>query len=175
MKILPAFLFAAAIMKSSSAFGCSYAVREHSVLASRAPIAIGEGVSSVRIAISEVLLPARFAKTQTIFARTWLGLRGQRFDAGTGAFSSDSFEVAGNIDVICFCPGDAYDVLSDGRLVVWISGKLEASNPERLVLSTAVTEAENVGSVWRNVRWSKKEDTESPPLPSHPQTGMIQP
>lgn len=158
MKFLLALLSAAAITISNSALACTYAVREHPVLASHAPVTTGEGVSSVRIAISQVLLPARFAKTQYVFDRPWLGLRGQKFDDVPGTVSSEIFEVTGEIDVVCFYPGDAYEVLPDGRLVVWISGRIEASNPERLVLPNAVTDEESAGGVWRRVRWSTEED-----------------
>jgi hypothetical protein len=175
VKFLPALLFAAAITNSDSAFACSYAVREHPVLASSAPVATGEGERSVRIAISEALLPARFAKTQHVFSRTWLGLRGQRFNVGTGAISSQILEIAGKIDVVCFYPSDAYEVLPDGRLVVWMTGRIEAGDPNRLVLPSAVTETERAGSVWRKVSWSNNETADSVPLPSHPQPGMIQP
>lgn len=175
MRALTALLFAAAITKSSVAFACSYAVREHPLLASRQPASTDEGVIAVKIAISEALLPARFAKTQHLFDRTWLGVRGQRFDFRTGAVSSKNFEVIGKIDVVCFYPDDAYEVLPDGRLEVWISGKLEESNAQRLILPTAATAAESAGSIWRKVNWSNDESAGSAPLPSHPQPGMIQP
>lgn len=175
MKVLHALCFAAAITSSNSAFACSYAVREHPLLASHTLASTGAGVTSVKFAISEALLPARFAKTQHVFARTWLGVRGQRLDVRTGAVSSKNFEVVGKIDVACFYPDDSYEVLPDGRLVVWISGKLEGSNPERLILPTAATDTESAGSVWRKVNWSDDENASSAPLPTHPQPGMIQP
>lgn len=175
MKLLHALCFAAAITSSNSAFACSYAVREHPLLASQALASTSAGLSSVKFAISEALLPARFAETQHVFAQTWLDVRGQRLDVRTGAVSSKNFEVVGKIDVACFYPDDAYEVLPDGRLVVWISGKLEESNPERLILPTAATDAESAGSVWRKVNWRDGESANSPPLPLNPQPGMIQP
>lgn len=175
MKVLPALLFAAAITNSGNAFACSYAVREHPILASHAPAAANDGRTTIRIAVSEALLPARFAKTQYPFARIWLGLRGQKLVGRTGEPSAELVEVIGKIDLVCFYPSDAYEVLPDGRLVVWISGKLETATSMKLLLANAPPSTESEGSVWRKVRWFQEETPASSPLPSNPQPGMIQP
>lgn len=175
MKVLLVLLAVASVAQGSAASACSYAIREHPTLASRSPRLASESGTTVRIAIAEALLPTRRAKTQYVLDRVWLGVRGHRMMEGKDIVSSDAIEITGRIDPVCFYPGDAYQVLPDGRLIVWITGQLRAGSPMKLLLPTASPQAYNDDGVWRSVRWSMNEVKAARTLPSPLQPGMIAP
>lgn len=175
MRLALFLLAAAAMAPSTSAFPCSLAVREHPILASHAPVSTKSGITTVRIAISEILLPERFGRTQNPFQHIWLGLRGHKLVEGTETVSPELVEVVGQINVMCFYPSDAYRTLPDGRLVVWISGKFQSGNSLKLHLQQAGSPTDSIGSVWRLARWSLDDDGDAVALPSPAQQAINSP
>jgi hypothetical protein len=164
-----------ALVYGDNAMACSIPVREHPILASHAPAQVESGMTSYKVAISEALLPARYAKTHYPLERNWLGLRGQIVTDVPGASLSGQVEMKGLIRLACFYPGPGYSVTPDGRLVAWITGKFVTGADHTLVLTAGTGNRGAQDGIWRKVRWPVEEVDDLPTLLSEPQVSIVQP
>lgn len=169
-----ALVAALAVVYGGNAMACSLPVREHPILASHAPAQVESGMASYKVAISEALLPVRYAKSQYPFERDWLGLRGQIIADVAGASISGQVEYKGQIRVACFYPGPGYFVTPDGRLIAWIAGKVIPGIGGTLLL-TGTGNVNTEDGVWRKVRWPVEEGGDLPTLLSEPQLSIVNP
>lgn len=168
-------LMIAAVARCSNALACSMPVREHHILASHPPVKAEAGTVTVKIAISEVRIPAKFAKTRYPLERDWMGVRGHRVADGTNKASSELMEVTGRISPACFYPGASYQVSPDGQLIVWITGQQKPRNLMTLLLTPIRQDHDIEDGVWLSVRWSFDKDASTVTLPSPLKPGMIRP
>lgn len=155
-----ALLAAAAFATGDAALACTYPVREHPILAARAPDPAAPEATVVRFAVDEALVLAlRGQAPYTAWSRIVLGVRGTTVDPA-GAQNGQPVEVLGRISLVCFMPADSYELTDDGRLIVWVSGTVVENDGRLRVTLPQQPDRRSVDMdafAWTRIRWGQAE------------------